>query len=110
MNRTLDEIQLDVGGWAHRKGWDFDAKATPEKIALMHSELSEALEEYRAGHAPKHIYYSDTGKPEGIPIELADTVIRIMHYCDNFKINLEEAIEIKMAYNETRPFRHGKVV
>lgn len=111
MNKTIDELQLEIGAWGHRKGWDFDAKATPEKLLMMHTEITEAVEEYRKGHVPRHIYHTEDAdgnqKPEGIPIELADLVIRVMHYCDNFNINLQEAIEMKMKYNELRPHRHG---
>jgi hypothetical protein len=77
----------------------------------MHSELSEALEEYRAGHAVREVYITQdkqgNDKPEGIGIELADCVIRILHYCGHFGIPLQALIEMKMAYNEKRPFKHG---
>lgn len=92
--------------WAEEKGWwnDFNF---PEKLALIHSEISEALEEYRNGKDYKEIYYSDKGKPEGIPIELADAVIRIMDLCAHCGIDLEEAIALKHKYNLTRPYKHG---
>lgn len=84
-------------------------KGIPEKIALMHSELSEALEEYRNGRAPDEIYFNadKPDKPEGIPVELADCVIRIFNFCGEMGISLGHAVKIKMAYNETRPFKHG---
>lgn len=79
----------------------------PEKIALMHSELSEALEEYR-NHRPSNSIYWKDGKPEGIPIEMADLIIRALDFCKGYNIDIEEAIRIKMEYNAGRPHKHGK--
>lgn len=67
---------------------------------------AEAVEEYRKGRDPREIYYNGE-KPEGIPIELADAVIRILDYCEFAGIDLESAISIKARYNESRPYRHG---
>ena len=41
-------------------------------------------------------------------IERADAVIRIADLCGHLGIDLEAASDLKMAYNETRPFKHGK--
>jgi NTP pyrophosphatase (non-canonical NTP hydrolase) len=46
-------------------------------------------------------------KPEGVPIELADCIIRILDYCGHAGIDIEQAIKIKHEYNKTRPHRHG---
>ncbi len=70
----------------------------------MHSELSEALEEHRNGNDRIRII---NDKPEGLPIELADVIIRILDFAECFDINMEEAIKLKMDYNESRPYRHG---
>lgn len=77
------------------------------KIALMHSELSEALEEIRDGRDVNEIYYSDSGKPEGYPIELADTVIRALDHAGMLGIDLGAAIKLKLEYNATRGKMHG---
>jgi NTP pyrophosphatase (non-canonical NTP hydrolase) len=71
----------------------------------MHSELSEALEEYR--NNPDNEIYTVNGKPEGIGIELADCVIRIMDFCGQHKIDLALCMQVKMEYNKTRSHRHG---
>lgn len=44
----------------------------------------------------------------GASFALADAVIRIADLCGHLGIDLEEVIEIKMAYNEGRPYKHGK--
>jgi NTP pyrophosphatase (non-canonical NTP hydrolase) len=94
---------------AKEKGWHDKERSIGDLICLMHSELSEALEEHRDGRYPTEIYYNDNKptKPEGIGVELADCIIRIFDFCGKYDIDLEKLIETKMKYNETRPQRHG---
>lgn len=104
--KTINALVRDAHQNAIDKGWYEEPRTFAELIALMHSELSEALEDYRAGRAINEIYYEGE-KPCGIPIELADVLIRIFDTCGYYGIDLEEAIEEKMRYNATRPQRHG---
>jgi len=116
--KTIKELQTAIHETAVKHGWWDDYPLTKDngeldtvtpiaaKLALIHSEVSEALEELRKDLPP--IYYElESSKPEGIGIELADTVIRIMDLCGKLEIDLQDCIETKMAYNETRPWRHG---
>lgn len=75
-----------------------------EKICLMHSELSEALESCRHGDPP------DDKVPNfsGMEAELADCIIRILDFAEAKNLKVIEAVVEKHKFNLTRPYKHGK--
>lgn len=107
---SIADLVASAHGNAFAHGfWDDDEHNIPEKLALIHSEISEALEDYRAGKSLVMIDVTEKGKPEGFPTELADAVIRVADLCGHLGINLTAAILQKMKYNMSRPRKHGKV-
>ncbi len=73
------------------------------RIALIQSELSEALEAIRRGNPPsEHI-------PEfsALEEELADAAIRIFHMAEQDSLRLDGAIIAKMKFNDGRLPMHG---
>ena len=103
---SLRALQRAAHDTAVANGWWDKERSIPEQVVLMHSELSEAVEELRKTD-PRSFYVIENGKPEGWGVELADCVIRIMDTCQYYGVDLQGLIELKMRYNETRPHRHG---
>jgi NTP pyrophosphatase (non-canonical NTP hydrolase) len=88
---------------AQDHGWWTGDINDGEKIALIHSELSEALEALRNGNPTS----SKIPNFSLLEEELADAIIRIMDYALYRNLDLAEAIQAKRDYNATRPFKHG---
>ena len=72
-----------------------DARMVLSYLALIHSEVSEAVEEARKedvmamGH------------------ELADVILRVTQLCYTLQIPLDTMVQAKLEYNKTRPYKHG---
>lgn len=108
---NLDQLCVQAFETAKSKGFWEEQRAFGELLMLVCSEAAEALEDYRHGHGMTEVYY-ETGtnglpKPCGIPTELADIVIRVAAMCGAYGIDLQAAVEEKLAYNATRPHKHG---
>jgi len=102
---SVSEFQYYVHKNAVEHGWHDLEPSFGEYISLCHAELSEALEEHR--NKSPMIYYGEDGKPDGVAVEMADCILRILDWFGANNINAEEIIRIKHEYNTTRPYRHG---
>lgn len=110
----FQKLQREIYENAVGHGFWEPVKNPAENIALMHSELSEALEEYRNDkYVIQQVYYpansdgSHGTKPEGFFVELADVIIRILDMAEHYKIDMWELMLRKHEYNKTREYRHG---
>ena len=87
MTINLNEIAKEIHQNAVNHGWWDEERSLPEIIALCHSELSEALEEYRDGRGM--VWYDAYNKPEGIAVEMVDCIIRILDYLQYRNVDIE---------------------
>lgn len=119
---TVGELVRQAHATAREKGWwgnggtrhlpdpeDGPGRNVGEVLALVHSEVSEALEIYRARGVAglRERWTRKDGKPEGFVVELADVLIRTADLAGALGVDLEKAVLDKLEFNRGRPFRHG---
>ena len=115
--KEIHEVNISKGFWDDR-----DTKNVGEVLMLCVSELSEALEAHRKNHKCSlnekvknevdiehiDIVWFETHVKNTFEDEIADTVIRLLDLSEGFGIDLAWHIKAKLAYNKTRPHKHGK--
>lgn len=104
--KALQKLIDETHKTAKKKGWWESPRNPLEICALIHTEISEVVEEYR--NQEVNVYHIDEfGKPSGVASELADVIIRIFDFAGGYGIPLAQAVRDKMKYNKTRPYKHG---
>ena len=103
---SLDELAIVIHETAWNKGFYEGAPDTPievgdpswrpAKLALVHSEVSEALEALRNGDAENYVE------------ELADIIIRVLDLAEFDGLEIGHAVVQKMFKNMDRPRLHGR--
>jgi NTP pyrophosphatase (non-canonical NTP hydrolase) len=99
---TLDQLIETLMQLAEEKGFgtkpaDIDV---PEKIALIHSEVTEAFTAYR--------HKNMQGK-DGFEEELGDIILRVLHLCGALGIDIEAAMLKKLEHNKSRTWEWDKL-
>lgn len=119
---NIQELQTKAHQAAKSKGFYDESINVPEKLCLIHSEVSEALEAHRKGKTANCIGFSKSDEWDNetfknifevnvkgsLEDELADVLIRTVDLAKYLEIDLTFHIQQKMRYNSLRSYKHGK--
>lgn len=87
----MNELSKRAHELAKSKGWYDSTRSTGELLMLVCTEIAEAHTECMAGDVEE--MESPSGKPEGLPSELADVVIRIADLAGYLELDLTQCNE-----------------
>lgn len=130
---SLNDVAVEITKWREKKGFQTSWENCPEKLMLIVTELSEAMEAYRhlspatinllSAAAKDNQHSLEEHFPTKIPEtiedsqkqfvnnfveELADTLVRLLDLTGALGVDLALALDEKMDKNEKRPHKHGK--
>lgn len=98
----LNDLGLEINEINRANGWKVckpedwqDTYKIPGVLALIHSEVSEALEAFRKGDQ------------ENFAEELADVIIRVLDCSAGLGVDMDSQIIAKLEKNRQRGFKHG---
>jgi NTP pyrophosphatase (non-canonical NTP hydrolase) len=100
------QVAVSKGFWDAYPTREARIRIIPEKLCLIHSEVSEALEDYRTDKDPSERTY-EGAKLCGFGSEIADVVIRAMELAAALDIDIGAIIEEKHEFNKTRSRMNG---
>jgi len=123
MNLTKLSQQIHAGNV--ERGFYEHPATFPDRCMLIVSEIAEAVEAHREGRTTSKGYVDQTKRMaelnmEMFPIyfrehvkdtvedEIADAIIRLLDLSGYLNIDIDAHVTAKLAYNATRPIRHGK--
>jgi NTP pyrophosphatase (non-canonical NTP hydrolase) len=97
---TIQELTELIMRQAEEKGFGIKPEDinVGEKIALIHSELSEAYVAYRK---------KDMDGKDGFRQELGDVIQRVLHLAGIFDVDIEKEILKKLEINKDRKWDWG---